>query len=293
MSYQKAKSSLTRAREIEQTSATVMLGFKRTLRDELAKIEVDRRLTEEGKQEAKADVKRKHAIEFLQKSHTMRQEYVANVQKAIREAEKVIYAPIKKPDATKLDRFEDAFKSLKTELLFATSQRTAYEKLRSFTEKIDDPYLAKRVRDDFAELTTTIISIPGDGTYTKGVGAAAATMSARQELGDMYDSLLKPFESDDLRGARDVLDTAQMLEEDPRVHRSYIVRDAAQESFGTEYSRYINDTESFFNLNPELRPEPFVDEEGELVRKTSEDTAWISKDDDNPTLNLGGKGGAE
>ncbi|MEC0167481.1 hypothetical protein [Paenibacillus graminis] len=279
MSYTKAKVSLQKARDIEQSSASVMLAAKRALAAETSKIEEDRRLTPEGKYEAKQEAKKRHAIEFLQKSHTMRQEYVANVKKAIREAEKVIYTPPRKPDATKLGRFEDAFKTLKTELMFATSQRSAYDKLRAFTDKVDDPYLANRVREDFAELTTKILAIPGDGNFVKGVGAASVTTSARTELGGLYEGLLKPFESDDLKGARDVLETAQMLAEAPRVHRSVAVNDAARDSFGAEYARHINDTDAFFAENPEHAPAPFVDTESERVVQTSEDLTWIYKEE--------------
>lgn len=278
MSYQKAARSIERMREIEQSSAGIMLSARRALNAELSKIEADRRLTEEGKQEAKTAAKQKHAIEFLQQSHTMRQEYNANLKKAVREAEKVIYTPPRKPDATKLGRFEDAFKSLKTELMFASSQRAAYDKLREFTGKIDDPYIANRVREDFADLTTKILAIPGDGSFQKGTGAASVTTTARTELGGMYEGLLKPFESDDFKGARDVLETAQMLEEDPRVHRAYVVIDAAQESFGTEYARHINDTDSFFAAHPEHTPAPFVDTEGDRVAQTTEDLAWVYKE---------------
>lgn len=278
MSYQKAKASLERAREIEQSSSRVMLDFKSAVTADLAKIEADRRLTDEGKTEAKAEVKQKHAIEFLQKTHNMKQEYIANVKKAVREAEKVIYTPPRKPDATKLGRFEDAFKTLKTELLFATSQRAAYDKLREFTAKIDDPYLANRVKGDFAELTTTILALPGGESFTKGTGGATVTTNMRHELGGLYDGLLKPFESDDLKGARDVLETAQMLAEDPRVHRGYIVHDAAKSTFGDEFGRYINDTDSFFAAHPEHMPEPFVDPEGERIQQTAEDLAWVYKE---------------
>ncbi|MUG87657.1 hypothetical protein GNP92_15040 [Paenibacillus timonensis] len=278
MSYQKAKTSIERAREIEQSSTGLMLEYKRAVGAALGKIENDRRLTEEGQREAKAEAKQKLAVEFLQKSHTMKQEYVANIKKAIREAEKVIYTPPRKPDAIKHGRFEDAFRSLKTELLFATSQRAAYEKLKDFVENVDDPYLAGRVREDFAELTTKILSTPGDGNLQKGTGAAAVTTSIRKEIGDIYDGLMKPFESDDFRGAREVLETAQMLDEDPRVHRTYIVNDAAKETFGAEYARYINDTDSFFAAHPEHTPEPFVDEEGDRVQQTTEDMAWVYKE---------------
>lgn len=290
MSYEKAKASLQRAREIEQSSSGLMLEYKRNLQAELSKIEADRRLTVEGKQEVKAETKRKHAIEFLQKTHTMKQEYASNIKKAIREAEKVIYTPPRKPDATKLGRFEGAFRSLKTELMFATSQVAALDKLRGFVETLDDPYLAKRVRDDFAELAPQLLTSPGDGSLTKGIGGGEIKVSLRSELGAVYDGLLKPFQSDDFRGASEVLEVAQMLAEDTRIHRSLIVNDAARETFGAEYSRYINDTDSFFAENPDHMPEPFVDEESERTRQTAEDVAWIYKDDENPTLDVGTEG---
>ncbi|WP_342428432.1 hypothetical protein [Paenibacillus sp. FSL L8-0158] len=293
MSYAKAKASLQRAREIEQSSTGMMLEYKRKLSAELSQIESDRRLTEEGKQEVKAEAKQNYAIEFLQKTHTMRQKYVANIKKTIQEAEKVIYTPPRKPDATKLGRFEDAFRSLKTELMFATSQKSAFDKLRGFIEKLDDPYLAKLVRDDFAELTTKVLATPGDGNSQKGTGAAAVTTSVRRELGEMYDGLMRPFQSEDFRGASEVLEIAQMLVEDSRIHRSVIVNSAAEETFGADYARYINDTDSFFVKHPEYTPEPFVDEEGDRIRQTEEDLAWIYKDDKNQTLSVGAGKAAE
>ncbi|GGG15771.1 hypothetical protein [Paenibacillus aceti] len=290
MSYQKAKASLKRAREIEQSSSSMMLEYKRKLADELAKIDADRRFTAEGKEEAKAEIKQKYAIEFLKKSHTMKQEYVANVKKSIREAEKVIYTPPKKPDAVRLGRFEDTFKSLKTELMFIMSKRAAFEKLRGFTEGLDDPYLANRVREDFAEIASKILSAPGDDNISKGVGAGEIKVSARAELGELYEGLLKPYQSEDFRGANEIIEVAKMIDEDPRIHRSPIVNNAAKEAFGSEYARYINDTESFFAAHPEHMPEPFVDEEGDRIRQTAEDVAWVYRDAVNPTLSLDGKG---
>lgn len=281
-----ARQHLITAHEIAHSSSTYILQLKQKLTEELVKIGHDPRLTAVGKQEEVAAIKKKFGIEFLQGSHTRKQKYLAEVRKAYKLADEAVYATVKKPDATKLERFESELRSLKTELLFAPNQRTAYEKLTEFVRKIDDPYLAGRVRDEYAEISEKIMSAPGEGSVRREGDGGAVPLPIKHVLGELYGRLKSDYESDEVREARQILEAARAMEEDPKIYASPIVRDAVTQSLGTEYARYMDDTYAYFADKPDLKPADYVDEEEEAARKAAEASAWIRKPIDNPTLKV-------
>lgn len=286
MTTQKAKESLQKARDLVTSSASFFLPYKRKLGDELERIGHNPRLTKFGKDEEVATVRKLCSVEFLQAAHRRKQEYLAHVQRAIREADKVVFAAVKKPDQTKLDRFEADLRSLKTELMFAPNQRKAYDKLSAFVQKIDNPYLAGRVRDEFAEISTRVMDASGEGAVKIEGDSGIISRSIKTVLGEMYVHLKSGYESEDVREARDVLECAQSMAADTRIFKSPIVQEAAQEAFGRDYSRYLDDTDTFFSANPQLKPADYIDEEAAAERKESERSAWLRKDIDNPTLKV-------
>lgn len=280
-----ARKHMEKAREITHGSTEVYRLFHDKVREELDQINRNRDLSAEGRMKRKRELTEKKAVEFLQQSHTQKQRYLAEVKKARRLADEVVYSAVKKPDQTMLDRFEADLRSLKTELMFVPNQRTAYEKLADFVRKIDDPYLAGRVRDEYAEISEKIMGAPGDIGAQLGGDGGAVSLPIKHVLGDLYGRLKSDYESEEVREARQVLEAAEAHLADPRVYIPLVER-TATELLGREYGSYINSTDKFFEDKPELKPADYVDQEEEAARKAAEANAWLRKPIDNPTLKV-------
>ena len=108
---------------------------------------------------------------------TRKQQYDAEVKKANYIAKKITYKVPKKPKADELSRFEQDYKRLKTEMMLETNAQKAKDKLNEFVSKHDDHYYINIFRDDFSELSTSIIANASPGQ--EGV-------KLKKELGEMY-----------------------------------------------------------------------------------------------------------
>ncbi|MCM3272959.1 hypothetical protein [Paenibacillus elgii] len=261
----KAREYFEKARAISGGTDRFMLEAKKKLTAEISAIDMDQRLSEAGKREATAETRKKHAIEFLQKSHTMKQEYVTNLKKAVKEADTVIYAAVPKPDATKLQRFEAELREFKTQLMLTPRADRGYAMLTQFIGRLDDPYMAGIVREQFADLAQPILSAAGGDADRY-----------RLRMAQSYEKLKSDFEAPEVKEARQIFESAQAMVENPRIYSVGIVSDAATEAFGREYGQYINNTDRFFEANKELKPADYVDPE-EAKKSTaikSDDEEW-------------------
>ncbi|RAV19500.1 hypothetical protein [Paenibacillus contaminans] len=258
-----ARKYLQQAHEIKGTS----MGFLRervfSMREELSKIRGDKNLSAQGKSVKTAQAKAKRGVEFLQQTHTRRQEYVLNLKKAVREAEGVIYETVQKPDETKLERFESEMRTLKTELLLSMRKDTALRKFSEFISRIDDAYLASIVREQYADFAGPIISLAGTDVSVKG------------ELARTFEQLKTGFESPEVAEARMILESANAFLESPRLFAPGLADEAVDEVFSyserdleiegrTPGSRnvtirqYINDTDTYFQAYPDKKPADYV-----------------------------------
>ncbi|MCU6709781.1 hypothetical protein M6D81_13875 [Paenibacillus sp. J5C_2022] len=254
MTILKAKEFMQKAHEITGDSAGQLLSIKKQFEERNRAIEDDRRLSTEGRVEAKAALKKEVGISILQNSHTRMQEYKSHLSKAAKYADAIVYAKPPKPDAVKLERFEGELRRLKTELQIATRADAAYKKLTEFVEKLDDPYIANIVSDQFGEMAATIIGAPGSDGHT------------RQNLSQTFGTLQTKFETDDVRQARTIMESAQSMLEQPEVYTGPIITDAVDNMAGPEYTRYLNRTDEFFVIegNEGHRPEDYKEEEVEV-----------------------------
>ncbi|MDQ8733205.1 hypothetical protein [Paenibacillus sp. LHD-38] len=67
-------------------------GDLRTFQKGQGEISGNNMLSPEGKKAAEKELQQSLGVDFLKKSHTKKQEYVANLKKAIRDADGVVYA---------------------------------------------------------------------------------------------------------------------------------------------------------------------------------------------------------
>ncbi|MFC5650911.1 hypothetical protein ACFPYJ_17685 [Paenibacillus solisilvae] len=252
---QSAKGYFQKAREIQESGTKLMLEYRQQYVAASGEINSNKNLSEAGKFEAKKEVKRKLGVEFLQKSHTRKQEFLVNIKKAIRDADSVVYGTVKRPDDEKVRRFEADFRALKTELTFSPTAKRSFEKLTAFVDRIDDPYLAGIVRDQFGDITSGILAAP-EGVQLK------------LQLARMFEGLKTNHETDEIREAREILEVAKANEERPTLYTAGVVHETAVDIFGAEYGRFIDKTEVFFESNADVKPADYDDPENPSMKKT-------------------------
>ncbi|QQE73156.1 hypothetical protein KDJ56_14630 [Brevibacillus composti] len=247
---QQIRSHIDKARIAESLTASEALERKRKVQAEMGEIMRNRELSEIGRTKAVAALKQKHGIEFLQDAYKLKQVYMEELRKAKEGADAIVYAKAKKPDAVKLERFEDELKALKTELMLTSRAETAKQKVEAFIQKhvksADDRYFAFRVRDEFQQIASPILE-------------SAGTESAKYRaiLGDMFERLDQISLSDDAREARQILDLADSMIERGSLFSGLVV-ESMTETLGREYASYLNKPEEFFADKPDLKPDDYV-----------------------------------
>lgn len=257
MSKQKAQESIVRAHELRHDNTRFYREFNDKVRGEISAVRSDRNLSAEGQAAKVSEIKEKRGKELLQEIYKRRHEFRQHLAEAKKHAESVIYAKISKPDATKLERFEEVFRVLKTEVMLAVNSKTAAAKLTQFIGGIDDPYLAHKVSEQFGELSGSILAIT----------APEEAMKMRHELSQHFSGLTAKYESPDATAARDTLETASAMDQsaffiDP-------VRQSVNETLGVRYGSFINNTDDYFVANEDARPA--IDEKPKPVTGTNND----------------------
>lgn len=279
MSIEKARIYLQKAREIKAGSISFLKPHIEETRQELAALKGNEDLTEKGKTKKAAQIRSQRGIQLLKEIHTRKEEYTAYLQKAIKYADRRVYKPLPKPDATKLERFEADLRTLKTQLALSPHTGRAYEKLEAFVRKIDEPYMANIVRDDFDNIAGSLISSDDMGTKVK--------------LSGMFEGLKTNFEDPEVTEARDILESATEAAEKPVLFNRGLAFDAAGEFTynpadldpdsksaekpvrNVSLGKYLNDTESYFAEHEDQRPEPWVDPEKEAEERADENREYL------------------
>lgn len=247
---QQIREHIDKARLAESLTTSEALERKRKVQAEMGEIMRNRDLSEIGRANAVSTLKQKHGIEFLQDAYKLKQIYMAELKKAREGADAIVYAKAKKPDAVKIERFEEELKALKTELMLTTRAETAKQKVEAFIQKhaktADDRYFALRVRDGFQQIAAPILE-------------SAGTESAKYRaiLGEMFERLDQASLSDDAREARQILDLADAMMERGTLFSGLVV-ESMTETLGREYASFLNNPEKFFADKPELKPEDYV-----------------------------------
>ncbi|WJH30468.1 fibrillarin-like rRNA/tRNA 2'-O-methyltransferase [Paenibacillus sp. CC-CFT742] len=239
MSQQKAKESILKAHELKAANTGVYRQFNDKLREEMNAIKTNPDLSEEGRGKQLEALREKRGKELMQMAYKRHHEYKDLLSDARKNAEAVIYADIPKPDQTKIDRFNDAFRKVRTEIMLSRDGKSAAQKLTHFIDGVDDRYLHHKISESYGELSASILALDNSSTM-------------RVSLSQQYDSLNASYESPDAGAARASLETANDMEES-KFFLS-IVEDSARDLLGVRYSSFINNTESYFIHHEDERP---------------------------------------
>ncbi|MGG6309989.1 hypothetical protein [Paenibacillus macerans] len=242
MSQQKAKESIVKAHELRNDNTRFYREFNDKVRGEISAVRSDRNLSAEGQAAKVKEIKEKRGKELMQEIYKRRHEFRQHLADAKKHAEDVIYAKIPQPDATKLGRFEEALRVLKTEVMLAVDSKTAAAKLTQFIEGIDDPYLAHKVSEQFGELSGSILAIT----------PKEEAMKMRLELSQHFSGLTAKYESPDATAARGTLESAASMDESAFFIET--VRESVNNALGVRYGSFINNTDDYFAANEAERP---------------------------------------
>lgn len=239
MSQQKAKASILKAHELKHENTGVYRQFNDKLREEIRALKDDRDLSEEGRGRRLAELREARGKELLQLAYRRHREYKSLLADARKNAEAVIYSDIPKPDQTKIDRFDESFRKLKTELMLARDGKAAAQKLTQFIGEVDERYFHHKISEAYADLSSSILTLDNSS-------------GMRLALSQQYDSLNASYESPDAEAARSSLDTANDMEQSQFFLK--VVEDSVREGLGVRYSSFINNTESYYSYHEDERP---------------------------------------
>lgn len=239
MSQQKAKESILKAHELKHANTGVYRQFNDKLREEINAIKADRDLSEEGRGRRLSQLRETRGKELLALAYRRHCEYKTLLADARKNAEAVIYSDIPKPDQTKIERFDESFRKLKTELMLARDGKAAAQKLTQFIEGVDERYFHHKISEAYAELSSSVLALDNNS-------------GMRLALSQQYDNLNASYESPDAAAARTSLDTANDMDQSQFFLK--VVEDSAREGLGVKYSSFINNTESYYSYHEDERP---------------------------------------
>lgn len=239
MSKQKAKESILKAHDLKRENTRVYREFNDKVRSEINEIESNDDLSAEGRARHVAKVRESRGKELLQLAYKRHREYKDLLSDARKNAEAVIYADIPKPNQTKIDRFNDAFRRLRTEITLSRDGESAAQKLTQFIGGVDERYFHHQISESYGELSASILALDN-------------SPSMRISLSRQYDNLNASYESPDAEAARSSLETANDMEQSQFFLDAVEV--AVRDTLGVQYSSFINNTESYFSQHEDDRP---------------------------------------
>ncbi|WP_018394273.1 hypothetical protein [Bacillus sp. 37MA] len=135
--------------------------------EEVSGINNDRTLSEVGKEAARTELKQKYGREFIEIAKKLRDDYDKAVVKAQTQAEVVLNAEPSKPDAITIKSFERELQTLKMNVMLGTNPETSIQAINEFAAKQKEPYLAKQIAGEFADLATNVINGSGNSPQVK------------------------------------------------------------------------------------------------------------------------------
>ncbi|MGY4690299.1 hypothetical protein [Salibacterium sp. K-3] len=258
-----AKQHLMTSHEIKTGNMGFLAQLHRDGKEQIDQINADTKLSEEGKQEKKREFQAEFSMHAFRQLHQRKQQHDVEVQKANRIAREIAYQKPKKPRASELERFQQDYNRLKTEIMLEPNSNQAKEKLEKFIDTYDDPYYRSVFQEDFAELTSSILSDAGQ--------------DARKLKTDLYKKF-QDIEPTEVKEARKLYEETneKMGEEhfflNPLMEQDSTLSQKAkfQPIMGTDNVQYIDRTAEIFEAMPDEAPKPYRDEELEAQKRADE-----------------------
>lgn len=206
------------------------------IRTEIGKAKADLNLSAEGRINKSREIRNYRAKELMYKADLMKSEYIEALTDAKKEAERTIKAGIKKADDEKIESFQSDLKRLKTDLMLSNNFDTSKTKLEELINKIDDPYVASLLTDDFINLIPQVLS------------TSSEPVKAKLVLSKMYDKVSNDFLPEEINEAKQAIQYVDASLENPKIF-SPVAEENANELFGSGLgTSFLNKPEEFLEL---------------------------------------------
>lgn len=229
------KEYISKAMEVQNGSTAWYREQSEGLTAELSKIRNDRHLSEEGKAAKIAEFKGVKAMEILDAAHDRKREYLQHLADAKLHAKHTLKTAIKRPeDEDLVSEFAQEVKRLKTDLMLSTRYESSKAKLDALVGKIDDPFLAQVLADEFSNVVPSMLAI------------AEVPGQAKLELSKIYESLQNDFLPNEAKAAREALSYIDAAEQGTKLFPEVAVTHA-NDLFGGA-GRYLNDEEAYIKM---------------------------------------------
>ncbi|ASN05309.1 hypothetical protein [Virgibacillus necropolis] len=229
------RENITKAREIEQSVNRKYIELREEAHREIGKATSNTDLSPEGRQKQAQRLRQKYAGEVINLAKELKSDYQAEVTKAKVAAQKELEKETKKPDEVKVKKFESNFNDLKTKIMLSNNSQESNKQLLEFVKSIEgEPYLANRLKDDFASVISPILSNAGD---------QRSVFELRKSLEGTFNHLNTVSLTEEQREAKEVYDLSGSLY-DAKLF-SPVAMDNARDIFGRELPRYLNDPDSY------------------------------------------------
>ncbi|EKN66039.1 hypothetical protein BABA_17387 [Neobacillus bataviensis LMG 21833] len=223
---------IQKAHEIQQATTGQYRALMMMLKEEESKIGKDATLSELGRKQKIAELKKQHGRQLMQFAKQAKDDYQTEVIRAKGKAERFLENPNKKPDDAAVKKYERGLAELKTRVLLSTRADRAAEMISEFAKGIEDPYIANQFRDQYAEVITPIIP-QADGTV-------------KSNLSKLYDKLESDFITDEQREAKQIIEQADSMFSAKLFNPTVI--DNVKDSYDRRVADYINTPDTFFHL---------------------------------------------
>lgn len=254
----KAKDYLLKAIAIKEATTKSYREWAEKVRAELEKTKYDPDLSASGREKRLKELRQTHGVELLQAAYRASDEYKTWINRAKKAAEDALYKGPHKPSREKIERFNKDFKRFKTELMLSANAESAEKKLHDFVSKIDDPYFANEVIEQFHDIASTILNVAG-----------GEAQEYRVKLAQVYERLQNDHMSEEAKEAREILHS--ISNDSPKIFAP-VVEENATSLLGDEFGQFVNDPERFFSQSEysALKPQPYRDEMTEIEEKMKE-----------------------
>ncbi|SFP99133.1 hypothetical protein [Salibacterium halotolerans] len=258
-----AKQHLMTAHEIKAGNMGFLAQLYKDGKQQIDQINGNTKLSEEGKQEEKKEFQAEFALHAFRQMHNRKEQHNVEVQKANRIARELAYQKPKKPRGYEVERFEQDYKRLKTEIMLEPNSNRAKEKLEKFIDTYDDPYYRSVFQEDFAELTSSILSDAGQDTsklktelYKKFQDIEPSEVKEARQL----------YEETNERMGEENFFLNPLMEKDSTLSQKAKFRPI----MGDDNVQFIDRTSEIFEAMPDEAPKPYVDEELDAQKRADE-----------------------
>lgn len=220
---------LDEAHGVTSRATAHYLELVKKFKAEESEIRRDPRWTADGQEYYLKGIKKDYEEDVVRMSKELKGEYLSWIDKAKKEAEKVLSSPVKQADEQKLAKYSQSVNELKAKVMLALRPESSAKLVTDFVSEIDDPYIAAQFRQEFSTVIGSVI--PG------------AKPEVKQQLAAAFDKLESDYITDEVKEARDVLEMAESMEKGTIFN--YSVLDNAKDTFGAQFVPFINNPDAY------------------------------------------------